>query len=96
MSQSTPPLRFATPTGVPLLAAFDGGRLTSDGGLPWVAEAVTAPRWQELPDSLVLPRKTARSRYHRWRATAGNHEYEYCWSPVKRRHPRTEPMGLSA
>lgn len=32
---------FPTPTGVPLAAAFDGGRLTSDGGLPWLAEADT-------------------------------------------------------
>jgi hypothetical protein len=39
MSQSTGPLRFATRAGVPMLAAFDGGRLTSDGGLPWLAEA---------------------------------------------------------
>jgi hypothetical protein len=42
MSQSTPTSRFATRAGVPLLAAFDGGRLTSDGGLPWLAEADTA------------------------------------------------------
>src|SRR3712207_153845 len=42
MSQSTPPLQFATPVGVPLEAAFDGGRLTSDGGLPWLAEADAA------------------------------------------------------
>lgn len=32
---------FPTPTGVPLDAAFDGGRLTSAGGLPWLAEADT-------------------------------------------------------
>jgi len=31
--------RFPTLTGVPLEAAFDAGRLTSDGGLPWLAEA---------------------------------------------------------
>src|SRR5919199_1563167 len=30
---------FATSTPLPLHAAFDGGRLTSDGGLPWLAEA---------------------------------------------------------
>jgi Transposase DDE domain group 1 len=30
---------FATQTGLALEAAFDGGRLTSDGGLPWLAEA---------------------------------------------------------
>jgi len=34
--------RFATPTGLPLVAAFDGGRVTSDGGLAWVAEADAA------------------------------------------------------
>jgi hypothetical protein len=33
------PYRFPTPTGLPLEAAFDGGRLTSDGGLPWLAQA---------------------------------------------------------
>jgi hypothetical protein len=43
MSQSTP-LRtgFGTRAGVLLVAAFDGGRLTSDGGLPWLAEADSA------------------------------------------------------
>lgn len=30
---------FATRTALPLEATFDGGRLTSDGGLPWLAEA---------------------------------------------------------
>ena len=40
MTQSTnTPLRFTTPSSVPLDAAFDAGRLTSDGGLPWLAEA---------------------------------------------------------
>ncbi|MBF6592035.1 MAG: IS1380 family transposase [Ktedonobacterales bacterium] len=33
------PHRFATSIGLPLEAAFDAGRLTSDGGLPWLAEA---------------------------------------------------------
>jgi DDE family transposase len=43
MSESTPSrLTFSTSAGVPLRAAFDGGRLTSDGGLPWLAEADTA------------------------------------------------------
>lgn len=31
-------LRFETPTPLSLEAAFDGGRITSDGGLPWLAE----------------------------------------------------------
>ena len=39
---ATAPLRFDTSLGVPLEAAFDAGRLTSDGGLPWVAEANAA------------------------------------------------------
>jgi hypothetical protein len=40
MSQSTSPvLRFETGSGLRLEAAFDAGRLTSDGGLPWLAEA---------------------------------------------------------
>jgi len=33
---------FATGAGLPLVAAIDGGRLTSDGGLPWLAEADAA------------------------------------------------------
>jgi hypothetical protein len=36
---ATPPYTFATSTALALEAAFDGGRLTSDGGLPWLAEA---------------------------------------------------------
>ena len=32
-------VRFRTSVGQPLEAAFDAGRLTSDGGLPWVSEA---------------------------------------------------------
>ncbi len=42
MSESaTACLRFAVPTPLPLEASFDGGRLTSDGGLPWLDEADT-------------------------------------------------------
>ena len=39
---TTPTLRFDSPAGLPLDAAFDAGRLTSDGGLPWLAEADAA------------------------------------------------------
>lgn len=40
MSQSThSSIRFDTPAGISLEAAFDAGRLTSDGGLPWLGEA---------------------------------------------------------
>lgn len=43
MAQSPPArLQCSTAAGVPLVASFDGGRLTSDGGLPWLAEADTA------------------------------------------------------
>lgn len=42
MSQSaTPALRFALPASLPLAVDFLGGRLTSDGGWSWVAEADT-------------------------------------------------------
>src|ERR687898_955657 len=34
---ATPKIRFETPTPLALEAAFDGGRLTSDGGLGWLA-----------------------------------------------------------
>jgi hypothetical protein len=37
-----PTYRFATETVLPLVGAFDGGRLTSDGGLPWVEQAEAA------------------------------------------------------
>jgi hypothetical protein len=36
---ATTPMRFWTPTNLALEAAFDGGRLTSDGGLGWLAKA---------------------------------------------------------
>jgi hypothetical protein len=36
---ATAATRFAVPAPLPLEASFDGGRLTSDGGLPWVGEA---------------------------------------------------------
>jgi Transposase DDE domain group 1 len=61
MSQSaTPVFRFAGSAPVPLEASFDGGRLTSDGGLPWLAQADSAvelcttfaaviPEWRRGP-----------------------------------------------
>ena len=39
---ATAPYNFATRTVLPLEAVFDGGRLTSDGGLPWLAQVDTA------------------------------------------------------
>ncbi len=61
MPQSaTPTIRFAVPAPLPLEASFDGGRLTSDGGLPWLGEAEAAlgicaafaariPEWRRGP-----------------------------------------------
>jgi hypothetical protein len=55
-----PRVRFAGPAALPLEASFDGGRLTSDGGLPWLAEAdeqiglcaafaAAVPEWRRGP-----------------------------------------------
>jgi hypothetical protein len=33
---ATPTVRFESPTPLALQAAFDGGRITSDGGLLWL------------------------------------------------------------
>ena len=67
MSQSaTPVFRFAGSTPLPLEARFDGGRLTSDGGLPWLAQAEAAvglcgtfaaviPEWRRGPVRHSLP-----------------------------------------
>ncbi len=58
MPESTPaPLTFTTPLGLPLTAAFDGGRLTSDGGLPWLAEADAALGLCEALAACLPPRK---------------------------------------
>ena len=34
-----PTYRFANEAALPLVVRFDGGRITSDGGLPWLAQA---------------------------------------------------------
>jgi Transposase DDE domain group 1 len=61
MSQSaTPVLRFPGSAALPLEVSFDGGRLTSDGGLPWLEQADCAlglcaafaaviPEWRRGP-----------------------------------------------
>jgi hypothetical protein len=57
---ATARLRFQSRAGVPVQAKFDAGRLTSDGGLVWVAEADRAlglcqalaaciPEWRRRP-----------------------------------------------
>jgi hypothetical protein len=42
VDSATDVFRFATSVACELEARFDGGRLTSDGGLPWLAEAESA------------------------------------------------------
>jgi hypothetical protein len=61
MPQSAIPVyRFPMPATLPLEASFDGGRLTSDGGLPWLEQADAAlglcaalamgiPEWRRGP-----------------------------------------------
>lgn len=67
MPQSvTPRYRFVVPAALPLDASFDGGRLTSDGGLPWLDAAETTvgicaafaaaiPDWRHGPVRHALP-----------------------------------------
>jgi hypothetical protein len=65
MPQSaTAPIPFALPSALPLEVDFLGGRLTSDGGLPWLAEAdaalgLTAALAAVIPD---------------WRTRRGQHD----------------------
>lgn len=62
---ATPRVRFAGPAPLPREAAFDAGRLTSAGGLPWLAEADAAlgrcaaraaevPEWRRRPGRHAL------------------------------------------
>jgi hypothetical protein len=67
MAQSaTPVYPFSGVAALPLAASFDGGRLTSDGGLPWLEQAETAlglcaafaaviPDWRRGPVRHTLP-----------------------------------------
>lgn len=67
MPQSAPvPVRFAPPVPVPLTVDFGGGRLTSDGGWSWVAEAdqtlgLSTALAASLPD-----RRRRRGRHAMW------------------------------
>ncbi len=60
---ATTKLRFGTPTALTLEAAFDGGRITSDGGLVWLAE---------LEKELGLCEKMA-EHVPEWRKRRGHH-----------------------
>src|SRR5918911_2823648 len=63
---ATSPFTFPTPTPLPLQVAFDGGRLTSDGGLPWLAQADRALGLCALIASYVPE----------WRRRTGQHSLE--------------------
>ncbi|MDQ5853131.1 MAG: transposase, partial [Chloroflexota bacterium] len=63
---ATPSYAFATPTLLPVQAAFDGGRLTSDSGLPWLAEADQALGLCALIAAFVPE----------WRKRTGQHSLE--------------------
>jgi hypothetical protein len=69
---ATPKIRFETPTPLTLEAAFGGGRLTSDGGLGWLArmdsemglcEAVSecVPEWRPLLATRFRPSSSSAS-----------------------------------
>jgi hypothetical protein len=66
LDSATSGYTFATATPLPLQAAFDGGRLTSDGGLPWLAEAETALGLSALVAAYVPE----------WRKRTGQHALE--------------------
>jgi hypothetical protein len=64
MSQSaTPALVFVPPTPLPLAVDFLGGRLTSDGGWSWVAEADAALGLTDLLATVVPDRRRRRGRH---------------------------------
>ncbi len=62
-NSAIPSYPFATPTALPLHAAFDGGRLTSDGGLPWLAQADSAIGLCALIASFVPEWRTRRGQH---------------------------------
>src|ERR671939_1524428 len=65
-NSATTGFMFPTPTALPLQAAFDGGRLTSDGGLPWLAQADAALGLCALIAAFVPE----------WRTRSGQHSLE--------------------
>ena len=66
LDSATPTYVFANPMSEPLHVAFDGGRLTSDGGLPWLAQADAALGLCALVASFVPE----------WRKRTGQHSLE--------------------
>lgn len=60
---ATPALTFASPTGLPLTVDFQGGRLTSDGGWCWVAEADADLRLSATLAAAVPDHRRRRGRH---------------------------------
>jgi hypothetical protein len=63
---ATTGMRFGTQTALALEAAFDGGRITSDGGLVWLAEA----------DSELGLCEAISEHVPEWRKRRGRHSLE--------------------
>jgi len=61
---ATSKMRFETSTKLALEAAFDGGRLTSDGGLTWLAE---------MDKELGVVCKAVAKHLPEWRTRRGRH-----------------------
>ena len=60
---ATQKIRFETPTPLALEAAFDGGRLTSDGGLSWLAKMDSEMGLSEMISECVPEWRTRRGRH---------------------------------
>ena len=60
---ATQKIRFETPTPLALEAAFDGGRLTSDGGLSWLAKMDSEMGLSEIISECVPEWLTRRGRH---------------------------------
>jgi hypothetical protein len=60
---ATPPVRFETPTPLALEAAFDGGRITSDGGLLWISKMDSELGLCEAISGCVPERRNRRGRH---------------------------------
>jgi hypothetical protein len=60
---ATPKIRFETPTALALEATFDGGRLTSDGGLCWLAKMDSEMGLSQSISECVPEWRTRRGRH---------------------------------
>jgi hypothetical protein len=60
---ATPKICFETPTALALEAAFDGGRLTSDGGLSWLARIDSEMGLCQAVSECVPEWRTRRGRH---------------------------------